>query len=89
MALGAQIHDVLNLVLGAAARILAVGLSVGILGATVLAKSFSALLFDVDPLDPISFITAPVALTLVALAAAAIPASRALRTNPAVVLRQE
>jgi putative ABC transport system permease protein len=89
MALGAQTHDVLNLVLGAAARILAVGLSVGILGATVLAKSFSALLFDVDPLDPISFITAPVALTLVALAAAAIPASRALRTNPAVVLRQE
>lgn len=89
LALGAQIHDVFNLVLGSAAIILAAGLLVGILGAAALAKSFSALLFDVHPLDPVSFITAPLALTLVALAAAAIPASRAVRTNPAVVLRQE
>ena len=89
IALGAQIHDVFNLVLESAAIILAAGLLVGILGAAALAKSLSALLFDVHPLDPVSFITAPLALTLVALAAAAIPASRAVRTNPAVVLRQE
>jgi putative ABC transport system permease protein len=89
LALGAQIHDLFSLVLESAAIILAAGLLVGILGAAALAKSLSALLFDVHPLDPVSFITAPLALTLVALAAAAIPASGAVRTNPAVVLRQE
>jgi ABC-type antimicrobial peptide transport system permease subunit len=89
MAVGAQIGDVLNLVLGSAARILGAGLVVGIFGAAALAKSLSALLYDVHPLDPVTFITAPLVLTLVALAAAAIPASRAARTNPAVTLRQE
>jgi putative ABC transport system permease protein len=89
MAIGAQIQDVFNLVLGSAARILGAGLLVGILGAAALAKSLSALLYDVHPLDPLTFLTAPLVLTLVALAAAAIPATRAVRTNPAVVLRQE
>jgi putative ABC transport system permease protein len=89
MAVGAQIQDVFNLVLGGAARILGAGLLVGIVGAAALAKSLSALLYDVHPLDPLTFLTAPLVLTLVALAAAAIPATRAVRTNPAVVLRQE
>ena len=59
------------------------------IGAAVLARSLSALLFGVRPLDPITFLSAPIVLTLVALAAASVPAFRAVHTDPAVVLRQE
>jgi len=89
MALGAQIKDVFALVLGRAARILGAGLVFGMIGAAVLARSLSALLFGVRPLDPITFLSAPIVLTLVAIAAASVPAFRAVRTDPAVVLRQE
>ena len=89
MALGAQIRDVLNLVLGRAAKIVVAGIAIGTLGAVALAKSMSALLFGIRPFDLFTFVTAPALLTLVALLAAWIPAMRAARTNPAVVLRQE
>jgi predicted permease len=89
MALGAQIGDVFGLVLGRSLKIALVGIATGVLGAAMLARSLSALLFGVQPLDPISFVSAPVLLGLVALAAASVPAIRAARTDPAVVLRQE
>lgn len=89
MTLGAQISDVFSLVLGRSAKIALAGIAMGTLGTAMLARSLSALLFGVQPLDPISFVSAPVLLGLVALAASAIPAMRAARTDPAVVLRQE
>jgi ABC-type antimicrobial peptide transport system permease subunit len=89
MALGAQIESIFTLVFGGAARILVAGLVVGMLGAAVLARSLSSLLFGVHPMDPLSFVIAPMVLTLVALSAAFLPALRAVRTNPAVVLRHE
>jgi len=89
MALGAQISDVFGLVLGSSAIISLIGIAVGTLGAGVLARLLSALLFGVRPLDPITFISAPALLALVALAASSIPAIRAARTDPAVVLREE
>jgi putative ABC transport system permease protein len=89
IALGAQISDVFGLVLGRSAKIALVGIAMGTLGTAVLARSLSALLFGVRPLDPITFVSAPVLLTLVAFAASGIPAMRAARSDPAVVLRQE
>lgn len=89
MALGAQTSDVLGLVLRRSARIAVVGIAAGVLGAVMLARSLSALLFGVLPLDPITFVSAPALLALVAFAASGIPAMRAARTDPAVVLRQE
>ena len=89
MALGAQTSDVLGLVLRRSARIAVVGIAAGMLGAVMLARSLSALLFGVLPLDPITFVSAPALLALVAFAASGIPAMRAARTDPAVVLRQE
>lgn len=89
MALGAQTSDVLGLVLRRSAKIAVVGLATGLLGAVMLARSLSALLFGVLPLDPITFVSAPALLALVAFAASAIPAMRAARTDPAVVLRLE
>ena len=89
MALGGQISDVMRLVLGRSARIALVGIAMGTLGTAVLARSLSALLFGVRPLDPVAFVSAPVLLALVAFAASGIPAMRAARTDPAVALRQE
>lgn len=89
MALGAQTSDVLGLVLRRSARIAVVGIAAGVLGAVMLARSLSALLFGVLPLDPVTFVSAPALLALVAFAASGIPAMRAARTDPAVVLRQE
>jgi len=63
--------------------------AVATLGAAVLARLLSALLFAVRPLDPITFVSAPLLLALVALAASGIPAMRAARTDTAVVLRQD
>src|SRR5262249_8646177 len=89
LALGAQVRDLFLLVFGAAGRIVAIGFLLGGIGAATLARSFSALLFGVGPLDAVTLIAAPLTLTLVALLATAIPAMRAIRTDPAVVLRQE
>jgi ABC-type lipoprotein release transport system permease subunit len=48
-----------------------------------------SLLFDVSPLDPVALCAAPVLLAIVALAATALPAVRASRTEPTVCLRRE
>jgi ABC-type lipoprotein release transport system permease subunit len=48
-----------------------------------------SLLFDVSPTDPVALCAAPAVLVVVALAAAALPAMRASRTEPSVCLRRE
>jgi ABC-type lipoprotein release transport system permease subunit len=65
------------------------GLAAGIPAALVLARFLSTLLFDVCPVDPLTFIGVAVLLALVALAASCIPARRAMRVDPMVALRYE
>jgi putative ABC transport system permease protein len=89
MALGAQAGSVLSLVLSRAAKIAIVGVAIGLLGAAILARGVAALLFGIPPTDPVSFTLAGTALSLVALAAAALPAWRAATVDPAAVLRDE
>ena len=89
MALGAQTRDVFRLVLGRSAKIALIGAATGTIGAAMLARSLTSLLFGVQPLDPITFVSAPLLLVLVALTASSIPAIHAARTDPAVALRQE
>ena len=89
MALGAQISDVLSLVLAGGVRIAAAGVVAGLVGAAALARSLAALLFGIDPLDGVTFGAAAALLALVALAAASIPAFRAARVDPAIALRDE
>jgi predicted permease len=89
IALGARPLQVVGLVLGEALRPLCAGIALGVAGALALARSLSALLHGVDPGDPVTFTVVPLALAAVALAAAAIPARRATRVDPATTLRSE
>jgi putative ABC transport system permease protein len=87
MALGAQRGDVLGLVLGQGGRLVAVGLVIGLAGALALTRFLSALLFGVTAHDPFTFAAIAALLATVATLACLIPARRATRIDPAVMLR--
>jgi putative ABC transport system permease protein len=89
MALGASTRQVLGLVLGGAARVVGVGMVVGLMVAAVLSRSISAFLFGVEPLDPLTFASVAIVLALTAALASAAPALRAARVDPAVTFRNE
>ena len=89
MALGARPRAVLNLVLARGARLSALGAALGLAGSSLLAPLVGNFLFEVRPQDPATFVGVFIALALVSAAAAAIPAVRASRANPAAVLRSE
>jgi putative ABC transport system permease protein len=87
MALGASRAHVLTSVLKEAVVIGAAGLAVGIAAALALTRFLSGLLFGVSARDPMTFVTLPLGLLLVAVLAALIPATRAVRVNPLIALR--
>jgi putative ABC transport system permease protein len=88
-ALGATTVDVLRLVFGNGARIIIVGIGLGLALSAVLVRSLAGLLFGVAPLDPVTFVAAPTGLAVAALLACVAPAVRALRADPAVTLREQ
>ena len=89
LALGAQPHDVLRLVLGEGLTVALTGIVAGLASALGLTRLMSSLLFGVSALDPVTFVGTSVMLLLVALAACYIPARRAMRVDPMVALRYE
>jgi predicted permease len=89
IALGARSHDVLSLVVGAGARLTAIGLAVGLIGAFITTRFLRGLLAWVDPLDPVAFGAATAFLAIVALIASYLPARRAAAVDPIVALRTE
>jgi putative ABC transport system permease protein len=89
VALGAARTDVLRLIVGEAARLVAGGGVIGLVGAAALTRLLRSLLFGVAPIDPGTFLIAPLVLGIVALLASAIPARRAARVDPMVALRYE
>jgi predicted permease len=89
LALGARPAEVLGMVLRSGMRLAGLGVAVGVVGALVLARVMSSLLYGVAPHDPLTFAAAAVVLLGVALVACLVPARRAMRVDPAVSLRAE
>jgi putative ABC transport system permease protein len=89
LALGADARRIMGLVLREGAAWSLTGLGAGLLGALALSRYLSALLFGVGARDPLTLATVVALLAGVAILASALPALRAVRTDPMVALRSE
>jgi predicted permease len=89
MALGSQRSAVILLILSSGARLAAVGCGLGLLGAVAASRLLRSFLFEVSPFDPAVLALSAIAMLLLALAASALPASRASSTDPMLALRGE
>ena len=87
IALGARPVDVARNVLGAAARLVAAGSSLGVLAALASGRVLESLLYGVERYDPAA-LAAPAVLAVVALAACLVPFRRALTVEPMDALRE-
>ena len=88
-ALGAAPAQLLGMVLREGGAMALVGLALGALGSIALTRLMAGLLYDVAPLDGLTFFAVGNVLLLVALFAALVPARRATRTAPVEVLRAD
>jgi predicted permease len=89
MALGAGRKHVLNLVVSQGFRLTAIGVGTGLIGATVLTRFLSSLLYGVKPTDALTLAGVSFIEMAVALLASYIPARRATKVDPMVALRCE
>jgi putative ABC transport system permease protein len=88
-ALGAQVGDVLRLVMGQGARLTALGLVLGLLAAAGVARLMETLLFRTKAYDPFVFVGVALVLAVIGLLAALLPALRATKADPVAALRAE
>ena len=89
IALGATRRNVLALVMGQSARLAIAGVCIGLAGAFALSRVVASLLYGVRPIDPVTFVVAPIMLAVVALLASWLPAWRATQVDPLVAMRVE
>ncbi|MEX2261259.1 MAG: ABC transporter permease [Bryobacteraceae bacterium] len=89
IALGATSRDVMRLILARAVLLAAIGLTVGLAASVALSGLVASMLFGLEPTDTATYVGVSVALALTTLAAAAMPAWRAGRIDPAQAIREE
>jgi putative ABC transport system permease protein len=89
MALGAQLQDVMKMVLRSGMWLALLGIAIGLVGAFFLTRLMSKLLFGVTPTDAVTFASVAAILFVVALLACYIPARRATKVDPTIALRYE
>jgi putative ABC transport system permease protein len=89
MALGASLRDVLRLIVSQGMRMALIGIALGLAGAIALTRVLASLLLGVGATDPLTFVGVPLLLAVIALLACWIPARRAAKVDPMVVLRHE
>jgi putative ABC transport system permease protein len=89
MALGAEPGGVMAMILGQAMSIAAVGGLIGAVLAVLAGRALGGMLYGVTPADPATYAVCGLALGVTILAAALVPAARAMRVHPMVALRSE
>jgi putative ABC transport system permease protein len=89
LAVGAPMQRLMSSVLARGARMVGVGLAIGLAMSVVGTRVVQELLYETDPLDPAVFLSAAAFLGSIAVIACVVPAWRAARVNPVEVLRKE
>jgi predicted permease len=89
LALGAQLGDVLRLVLSQGLKLTLIGAAIGLLGAYLATRAITSVLYGVSATDPLTFGFVSLLLVAVALLACYVPARRATKVEPLVALRNE
>jgi putative ABC transport system permease protein len=89
IAIGARPGDVVRLVVGGNAMLVAAGLATGTIAALALTRWLASQLFGITARDPLTFGIVVTTLAAVALLACWLPARRSTRIDPAVALRYE
>jgi predicted permease len=89
VALGAKPSDVVKMFLFQGLRLVVFGVVLGTAGGVLFSRLLAAVLIDLSPLDPVAFGSVSAFLSLVALLAIFVPASRAAKVDPVVALRHE
>jgi predicted permease len=89
MALGARRQEVTRMFVRHGLGLTAIGIACGLAAALALARVMGSLLFEVSPIDPMTYIAVCAGLTLAALLASYLPALRATLVNPVTALRAE
>jgi putative ABC transport system permease protein len=87
MALGAHPREILGLILTQGTKLTMLGVAIGVAASLVLTRLMRSFLFEVSPMDPLTFASVAALLTFVALLASYIPARRAAQIDPMVSLR--
>jgi len=89
MAVGARRGQVVWMVLKSSLLLTAVGAAIGVPSGMLVGRALASSLYEVQPLDAVSYLLAVVGLALVALAASVVPAARAAAVDPMRALRME
>jgi putative ABC transport system permease protein len=89
VALGAEPPAILRMVVGHGLKLVALGLTVGVLASFGVTRVLTSLLYQTDTHDAVTFAVVPVVLLLISLVACALPAMRALQVEPITALRSE